>query len=355
MPVKWLSLIILFIIIASAILINSYHSSPQLKTESLITAINRPSPSPSPTPHIVYTGAWVTDFWDNKSKTLTTKNLTDFENKLNKKFAFANIYAEWAYLENPKLIPQLNEISSKGWTPIISSNPYFFKGCPDKKKSLYKTIADGECDEFLTMAVTNLRTYQKPIFFRFAWEMNLPSMYWSVKKTNSDPKDFIRAWQRFHEISKKQRAENIVWVLSFNTTNSVTTPFKELFPGDEYIDWVALDGYNWGNTAPWAGWASFNGTFKQSYFELKELTQKPIMISEVNSAPTGTGGDKAAWLKDMLDVQIPNEFPNIQAVILFNEDKSDSEKIDWRMEKSPDYINALKESFKNPIYKSTYP
>lgn len=359
MSVKWLSVIILIlVIIISAVFLNLSHKkslSNFTVPETIKSPTLTPSPSSQPSPREVYIGAWVTDFWDNDTKTLKTKNLKDFENKLDKKFALANIYSEWAYLKDPKLINKLDEISQNGWAPLISSNPYFFKDCPDKGENLYKTVGSGKCDAFLKDAVNNMKSFNKPIFFRFAWEMNLPSMYWSTQKTKSAPADFITAWRKFYKISKEQEADNIIWVLSFNTTNSVTTPFKELFPGNEYVDWVAIDGYNWGNTHPWAGWASFNGTFKASYQELAALTNKPVMISEVNSAPTGTGGDKALWLKDMLDVQIPQEFPNIKAVILFNEDKSEGEKIDWRMEKSPEYINALKESFKNPIYKSAYP
>lgn len=349
MSVKLLSFTVLAIIICSALLINSSQSSNKQNTLGEIKVM------PSPSPKAVYIGAWVTNFWDNKSKTLNSQNLVDFENTLDKKFAIANIYSDWAYLPNTELLTKLNEISSNGWTPMISSNPFFFKDCLDKGQALYKTIADGACDDHLKKSMENLRNYNKPVFFRFAWEMNLPSMYWSVDKTKSSPQNFVDAWRRFHTISKEVRANNVIWVLSFNTTNSVTTAYAKLFPGDEYIDWVAIDGYNWGNTHPWAGWASFNGTFKASYKELTDLTNKPVMISEVNSAPTGTGGDKAAWLRDMLDTQIPKEFPNVQAVVIFNEDKTEGEKIDWRIETSPDYINALKESFKNPLYKSVYP
>lgn len=349
MSVKILSSTLLAIIIVSALLINFFKSSSNPSLFNTMTI------SPSPSPRHVYIGAWVTEFWDNKSKTLNSQNLTSFEKTLEKKFAIANIYSDWAYLQNPKLIEKLNEISANGWTPMISSNPFFFKDCPDRGQSLYKTIAIGNCDEHLKNSMENLRNYNKPVFFRFAWEMNLPSMYWSVDNTKSSPANFIEAWRRFHQISKQKKADNVIWVLSFNTTNSVTTPYAELFPGDDYVDWVAIDGYNWGNTHPWAGWASFNGTFKQSYIELTALTDKPVMISEVNSAPSGTGGDKATWLTDMLETQIPKEFPNIQAIIIFNEDKTAGEKIDWRIETSPEYINALKDSFKKQIYKSDYP
>lgn len=348
----WLTFTIILITVVISFIFLSKKTTNQPLTQPTTT---HSDPSSTPSSRSIYLGAWVTDFWDNKTKTLKPQNLKAFEKSINTKMALANIYSEWAYLKDPKLLPQLNEISNNGWTPIISSNPYFFKDCPDKKQSLYETIASGDCDEFLKAAAKNLKAYNKPIFFRFAWEMNLPSMYWSVKYLKSEPKHFVEAWKRFHKITKQEQANNIIWVLSFNTTNSVTTPYKELFPGDEYVDWVAIDGYNWGNTHSWSGWQTFNSVFNKSYQELAALTQKPVMISEVNSAPTGTGGDKSDWIRDMLNVQIPKEFPNIQSIVIFNEDKSENEKIDWRMEKSPDYISALKDSFKNPIYKNSYP
>lgn len=301
----------------------------------------------------VYLGVWVGGFWDNGTKTLNISKATDFEEAIDTKMAITNIYSEWAYLPNEDLVNNLNDISANGWTPMISANPYFFEGCPDTGMSLYKTIADGDCDEFLKAAAVNLRSFEKPIFFRFAWEMNLPDMYWSVQRLNSDPKDFVAAWQHMHTIFKDNNADNVLWVLSFNTSHPKTTPYKQLFPGDAYIDWVAIDGYNWGNSHSWSGWASFSGVFTNSYKELTALTKKPVMLSEVNSAPTG--GDKAAWLHDMLSEQIPRHFPQIRAIIFFNENKSDGESVDWRMEKSDEYTKVLQEDLRKPLYKKFFP
>lgn len=351
MSLKWVSIIVFFILVICVILI-LLRPGKQVDVRGEKTELEESLISPG---RAVYTGAWVTNFWDNKSKTLNTSNLKDFEEKIGTKVAIANIYSEWAYLSNPRLIPQLEEISSNGWTPMISSNPYFFDGCLKQSESLYKTIASGSCDEFLKAVTLNLKSYQKPLFFRFAWEMNQPTIYWSVKYVKSEPQDFVNAWKHFHQIMKAQNTDNVIWVLAFNTRNSVSTPIAQLFPGDEYIDWVGIDGYNWGNTHSWSGWQTFNSVFSKSYEELIALTDKPVMISEVNSAPSGTGGDKTDWLKDMLNVQIPEKFPKVEAVIIFNEDKSEDEKIDWRMEKSPEYISILKQSLKNSLYKSSYP
>lgn len=301
----------------------------------------------------IYLGAWVGGFWDNDTKSLYTEKLTNFESTIDKKMAITNIYSEWSYLENKELIIHLKNISANGWTPMISANPFFFEKCPEGKESLYKTIAHGDCDTFLRSSARNLKAYGQPVFFRFAWEMNLPDMYWSVQKVKSDPQDFINAWRRFHTIFQEEKAGNVLWVLSFNTSHPATTPYAELYPGDEYVDWVAIDGYNWGDSHEWSGWASFSGVFSDSYNELIALTDKPVMLSEVNSAPTG--GDKAVWLHDMLTEQVPIHFPQIQAIIFFNENKDEGESVDWRIEKSSEYIDVLKEDLDNTIYKSVFP
>lgn len=302
----------------------------------------------------VYLGAWVGGFWDNDNRTLNVDSLKKFEQDIDKKLAIANIFTDWKYISNPLYLEDLNNISQNGWVPMISTNPSFFDGCPDEKDgSLYKTIANGRCDGHLKDIANNLRVYDKPVFLRFAWEMNLPDMYWSISALNSTPSEFIEAWRRFHSILKRENTKNVIWVLSFNTSSGKTIPYKELYPGDEYVDWVAIDGYNWGDSADWSNWTSFNGVFRNSYNELRSVSDKPIMLSEVNSSPSG--GDKAKWIKDMLDEEIPNNFSKVEAIVFFNENKFEGESVDWRMEKSPEYLKVLRESLNNKIYKSKFP
>ena len=304
-------------------------------------------------PRKVYVGVWVGGFYDNDTKKLNTEVVTNFEKQIDKKMAIANIYSEWSYLQNKDLLTVLNKISDNGWVPMISSNPYFFEGCKPRKDSLYKTIASGACDEFLQNVASNLRSYNKPVMLRFAWEMNLPDMYWSVDKLKSNPEEFVGAWRHFHTVLKEENADNVVWVLSFNTSSANTIPYAQLYPGDEYVDWVAIDGYNWGVGPPWGGWTNFNGVFVKSYKELTAITKKPVMLSEVNSAERG--GNKAEWLTDMLEIQIPQNYPQIEAIIFFNENKTEGEKVDWRIDKSPEYSDAVKKGLNTSLYRSSFP
>ncbi|MEZ6255692.1 MAG: glycosyl hydrolase [Patescibacteria group bacterium] len=303
-------------------------------------------------PRKVFIGAWVGDFWNDNTRTLNTSKLTDFESSIHKKMAIANLFIDWTYLEDPILLTNLAVVKQKGWTPMISSNPMFFEKCAKGNLNLYSHIASGKCDSFLESIAVNLGKHPSPVLFRFAWEMNLPDMYWSIESQNSTPKDFISAWKHMHTVLNKAGATNVSWVLSFNTSHPKTVPYEKLYPGDDYVDWVAIDGYNWGTTQDWSNWADFNAVFFNSYKELTAITTKPVMLSEVNSAPDG--GDKAAWLKDMLEVQIPNNYKQINAIIFFNENKIAGESVDWRISKDVLYVKAVELGLNNPLYQSNY-
>ncbi len=329
-----------FILIILVAALNIYlQSHKNVKAENLIK---------SETPRNVFTGAWVGGFWDSNTKILNTINLKDFEKTIGNHVAIANIFTDWTYLAEPALLKNLDEINANDWTPMISSNPLFFEGCRKGDFSIYKTIANGDCDVFLNKIADNLHQYGKPVFLRFAWEMNLPDMWWSVEKTKSTPEEFIAAWQKIYTILNQNTQNNIIMVLSFNTSSDTTTPYSKLYPGDDYVDWVAIDGYNWGTSASWSRWTSFNGVLTNSYQELTSITDKPIMISEVGTSPDG--GNKAAWYDDMLNIQIPYHYYNVRAVVFFNEDKSVNEGIDWRIENSKESIFVVKSALKNKLY-----
>ena len=101
------------------------------------------------------------------------------------------------------------------------------------------------------------------------------------------------------------------------------------------MDWVAVDVYNWGtNPAKPDAWKSFSQLVSQTYNHLLKLApSKPIMLSEMASSEYG--GSKADWLKDALETQIPNIFPQIRAMVWFNKNAYEgSGNMDWVIESS---------------------
>jgi beta-mannanase len=130
------------------------------------------------------------------------------------------------------------------------------------------------------------------------------------------------------------------------------TQFVSYYPGDEAVDWLALDGYNWGRRRWRNRWASFDAVFAQSYRAMLDLApEKPLMLAEVGCA--NRGGDKASWMRDALLDAVPNRYPAIRAVVWFNQNRPDH--ADWRVDSSPEALRAWQQAATDPRYSLTGP
>jgi beta-mannanase len=127
--------------------------------------------------------------------------------------------------------------------------------------------------------------------------MNTDVYPWSEVDRRDPPGPYVNAWRRVHDVFAQARADNVSWIWSPNVPFPQTTDLASLYPGDDYVDAVALDGYNWSTVLAQTTWQSFNANLSAGIDELRELTSRPILIGEVASAEQG--GDKAAWVRDM--------------------------------------------------------
>lgn len=298
----------------------------------------------------IYLGFWTEGFWDKTANTLHPEVLKALEIKIGKQAAIAHYYRGWEELNTANLLSELLTISQNGWRPMVSANPYFFNECPANGQPLYKAIAQGNCDQFLKEVGQNLKKFAKPMFLRFAWEMNIPSMEWEIARTGSSNEDFISAWRHIHDIIYKEGATNVLWVFAPDVGNTL---YRNIYPGDAYVDWTALDGYNWGTTQPWSKWQSFSQVFQSAYKEITKIApNKPLMLSEVNT--TDVGGDKAKWYEDMLITQIPANFPKIGAIVFYNEDRQATEKVNWKIDVSNFTLASFRKGVNSPWYSSSF-
>lgn len=298
----------------------------------------------------VYFGLWTQGFFDPLNSSLHPEALKAVEQKTGKKAAIAHYYRGWGELASPVLLNELQAINSNGWRPMVSANPYFFEKCNSNGVPLYKAIASGNCDEFMHSVGKNLKAFSKSVFLRWAWEMNVSSMEWQVERTGSSSADFIAAWRRFHDIVYAEGATNVLWVFCPDVANF---SYGQIYPGDGYVDWIGLDGYNWGTTQSWSSWKSFSQVYSQAYGQITKVApNKPLMLGEVNT--TDKGGDKPAWYKDMLLTQVLDNFPKIKAVVFYNEDRSVKEGVNWLIDVTPASLEVFSEAIKNANYLSGF-
>jgi len=201
------------------------------------------------------------------------------------------------------------------------------------------TITAGLHDGYIHNWAEAAKAWGHPFFLRFDWEMNGNWQFpWSAQLNGNTASDYIWAWRHVHDVFAKVGATNVTWVWCPNVSSSTTLPYASLYPGDAYVDWTCLDGYNKYNT--WLGsntiftGAGINWLY-DSYHELLAVApNKPIMIGETASLEAGDGGaKKAAWITDAFTVQLRDHLPAIKAVVWFNWDDN-----------SPDYATLPIES-----------
>jgi hypothetical protein len=217
-------------------------------------------------------------------------------------------------------------------------------------------IYNGNHDPFLTQFARSAAAWGNPFFVRFDAEMNGWWSPWSEQTNNNRPGDFARAWRHVVDVFRREGATNVTWVFCPNIIGPLSTPLTGLYPGDNYVDWTCLDGYNWGTDFGNAGWWSLTDVFSgseytggfDSYLTLLDLAPtKPIMIGE--TASSENGGSKANWITSAFTTELPRYFPNIKAVMWFNWNTGDP-GITWPIESSPSAQAAFAQAIASPYY-----
>ncbi len=80
----------------------------------------------------------------------------------------------------------------------------------------------------------NLNAYGKPMFIRFANEMNCSNL-------GDDPELYIEIFRRVADMVHEY--PNLAMVWSPNDLGALDRPMEYFYPGDEYVDWVGVSCY----------------------------------------------------------------------------------------------------------------
>ena len=206
-----------------------------------------------------------------------------------------------------------------------------------------KDIADGVYDDTIHARARGAAALNGKLFLDFGAEMNGDWSPWGGAQNGMGPDTYIAAYRRIHDIMTTDGATNIVWLWCPNVTDEPRSAWNDMlgyYPGDDYVDWTCVDGYNWGSTN--GGWQSFKQVFTAVYAKLA-TKNKPIMIGEMASAEAG--GDKAAWI-DAIVPALRDDFPMIKGLVWFDIDK----ETDWRISSSPAAEAAFKKLANDPYF-----
>lgn len=262
------------------------------------------------------------------------EDIDDFSSLVGEQPAIIHWFQDWVMNFDPEY---LDAAVARGGMPLISWEPWRFGGGLRQSRYALKTILAGKHDTYIRRWAKAAAAWGKPFFLRFAHEMNGDWTSWSPGVNGNTSGEFVRAWRRVHGIFRRAGATNVRWVWAPVAHYEGATPYRDVYPGDAYVNWLGISGYNWGDTRSWSHWQSFSEIFGRSYRMLTTIARKPIMVAEVASAESG--GDKAAWIRKAYLEEIPSKFPQMRAISWFHANKEN----DWRVNSSGRALRAYKE------------
>lgn len=208
------------------------------------------------------------------------------------------------------------------------------------------TITNGNHDAAIYRWARQIKAFGHPVYFRAMCEMNGDWTAWGAYTNGNRPEDYIPAWRRVRDIFREVGADNAKFIWSPNRAGDDADAediFNNFYPGDSYVDYVGINGYNWGlmyDTPEWSSsWMGFAEVFGPSYRAAVRRTKKPVFIAEM--ATTEVGGDKAEWIRQAF-ARARADFPRIKAIVWFNYNK----ETDWRIDNN----GANLEAFRNHAF-----
>ena len=301
-----------------------------------------PPPVEVPPPGDAYWGAWIGPQLTGEAAPWDMDAVAEFEQMVGKPLStieFSSPFADCSkspcsYFSFPW--DPFDAIRAYGAIPFFSWGSQSIPGSPDQPNFQLADILAGAHDGYIHDWATRAAEWGHPFFLRFDWEMNGKWFPWGEGANGNQPGEFAEAWRHVHDIFTSVGATNATWVWCpyVNRLNL----YASLYPGDSYVDWTCLDGYNWGeNPAAPYGWRTFDELYGAAYAKVTETVapSKPMVIGEI--AASEYGGSKATWIEEMFDA-LATRYPKVRGLVWFENLGND---MDWVLESSASATSAF--------------
>jgi hypothetical protein len=281
----------------------------------------------------------------------TLSGVVALENAIGTTLPLVQVYTAWGDKPDQRFPLRLaTAIWEIGSVPVITWEPWLtdfestrhpFLPLREKRdRQGLAAVARGDYDFYIDEWAAEAARFGKPLFLRFAHEMNDPYRYpWGPQHNTKE--EFIDAWRHVWSRFNRAGATNVIWTWS---PHIAVLYWDTYYPGDEYVDWVATGVLNFGAIGlQWSEWWTFQEIFGQRYSRLASFG-KPIMIPEFGSL--AVGGDRAAWYRDAL-TNLPDKYPDVKAVVFFHTQADQTvtyQVLDWSITGDATLARAIAEA-----------
>lgn len=236
---------------------------------------------------------------------------------------------------------RLTPVWDAGHVPIVTWMPANTVPAENSDPAIDRRIRNGEFDRIISAWADELETWtlasddeqavERRLYFRPAHEMNGNWFPWSATDETS-PADYVGMWRRIYDVfaDTAMNETHIQWMWAPNADEVGDVEVEQYYPGDRYVDWIGLDGFNFGDVESWSDWRSPETIFSGMLERTRAIADKPTALTEFSSTSYHNGEyrpeKKAKWITDAYRM-IQRE--GIQMACWFDIDKQGEDESDW--------------------------
>jgi hypothetical protein len=269
-------------------------------------------------------------------------NLRSLEELFNRPIEMLSFYRAWNRCRIEDDRQWLAQLAGAPRQVLLTWEPWSLLGekggAPEQPEFSLQSLASGRYDAYIRDFARALKELLPEVWLRPMHEMNGNWYPWCGTVNGNSPQDYRAVWLHLRRLFAEEGADAITWVWS---PYAISYPaldenaLERYFPGEDQLDWTALDGYNWGTGSQGPGWQSFEELFAAGCQSIGRLSAKPLMIAETGCAESG--GAKDRWISEAY-AALAGRLGEVQALVWFDVDK----ECDWRIESSPESLAAFR-------------
>jgi mannan endo-1,4-beta-mannosidase len=190
----------------------------------------------------------------------------------------------------------------------------------------FDEILSGNRDDYIKAFFAGASTYPGRVIIRLFHEMNGNWYPWSLSSSSSlvaTPEQWISAWRRIVDLARAANARNVRFMFCPNANDVGGHSAETYWPGDDYVDIIGLDGYNWSWKSDGTPVTTAEQLIAPMYARLCQMhATAEFMVGEIASSDHP---NKGTWHEALYRSKL---FPRLTAVAFFNQLKEE----DWRLD-----------------------
>ena len=200
----------------------------------------------------LYWGATIGDQLTGTQAPWDMNAVSAFEGVAGKSLSLVQFFQPFADCETtctpyPFPTTPLENVRRHGAIPVLSWSSQSTPSSLNEPDYQLSDVIEGRQDALIRKFAESARAWGHPFFLRFNWEMNGDWFPWSESTNGNSAGQYVAAWRHVHDIFTSVGATNATWTwCPYVDPGNRLEDLGSLYPGDEYVDWTCLDGYNWG-------------------------------------------------------------------------------------------------------------